>query len=195
MISGEHGALNRKENSPPDQTPVDASQVQLPGLVTHMTRDLPLTGRDRASPNTGHGMITVFPFATASLATRLYFNYYDDSSQILLFICTPKPFFRSAQQVSRKSLLPLLRLLPPPPLPPPFPIRRRRRSSSSSRRKRQQTVLIISFSWFGRRVGPISRQRKPWDTGSLSLGLGLTHPCSTDVDMEPFSTSVNEVLS
>lgn len=111
VISGEHGALNRKENSPPDQTPVDASQVQLPGLVTHMTRDLPLTGRDRASPNTGHGMITVFPFATASLATRLYFNYYDDSSQILLFICTPKPFFSfSSTGFTKESTA-----APPPP--------------------------------------------------------------------------------
>lgn len=34
-----------------------------------------------------------------------------------------------------------------------------------------------------------------WEAGILSLGLGPTHPCSTDVDMEPFSTSVNEVLS
>ena len=40
-----------------------------------------------------------------------------------------------------------------------------------------------------------SDMRNTWDTGSLSLGSGLTHPCSTDVDMEPFSTSVNEVLS
>lgn len=45
---------------------MDASQILLPGLVTHMTRRHP-GGRRRASPNTGHGMITVFPFATVSL--------------------------------------------------------------------------------------------------------------------------------
>ena len=31
--------------------------------------------------------------------------------------------------------------------------------------------------------------------GLLSLGSGLTNPCPIDVDMEPFSASVNEVLS
>ena len=45
---------------------MDASQILLPGLVTHMTRATYPEGRTRASPNTGHGIITVFPFATAS---------------------------------------------------------------------------------------------------------------------------------
>ena len=53
----------------------------------------------------------------------------------------------------------------------------------------------IIFFFFHKPVLFIYDMRNTWDTGSLSLGSGLTHPCSTDVDMEPFSTSVNEVLS
>ena len=71
-----------------------------------------------------------------------------------------------------------LRSSPPPPPPMPAPA---------------AAALLPS----GRYNSPLLSKdlRNTWDTGSLSLGSGLTHPCSTDVDMEPFSTSVNEVLS
>ena len=44
---------------------MDTSQILLPGLVTHTTRPRPVKGGGRAGPSAGHGMITVFPFATA----------------------------------------------------------------------------------------------------------------------------------
>ena len=55
--------------------------------------------------------------------------------------------------------------------------------------------LLIYVYTEDRSVTLFERLRNTWDTGSLSLGSGLTHPCSTDVDMEPFSTSANEALS
>ena len=111
-------------------------------------------------------MITVFPFATASLATPLFF--------ICVYFCVGgacgcpvSPFLLHLHFLPGEDREEKVRS---PSRPPPL-------------------FQMLNM------IGPISRQRKPWDTGSLSLGLGLTHPCSTDVDMEPFSTSVNEVLS
>ena len=41
----------------------------------------PVGGRDRAGPNTGHGMITVFPFATASPSASMVFIIICGASQ------------------------------------------------------------------------------------------------------------------
>ena len=116
---------------------MDASQILLPGLVTHLTRHHP-GGRRRASPNTGHGIITVFPFATAS-------HYLALSLFVCLFHHSPFPplAFLARRSIIRAGRKRSPRLARPQPAASRQGNGRIRSLSSTFRRDRARALSIL----------------------------------------------------